>query len=303
MTGLRRVDGLMGTMIALHLADDLPRAALVRLAEQFFDWMQEVVDRFSPFLDDSEVCRLQRGLLTADACSEYLREVLADCSKAWADTDGYFDVYATGQFNPSGYVKGWAAEVASQRLAEEGSQNHLINAGGDIRVRGNPEPDQLWHVPIRHPWRHDGAFLMVTVTDAAVATSGTYERGFHVVNPRTGEPAAALRSVTVVGPDLGMADAYATAAVAMGEPGIEWLAGLSDNGYESAVVTEEGEAFCSRELPRVPLSTPAPEAQRAADLEVHSASRNETGDAVGQVSANQVSANQVSASQAAAGHE
>lgn len=277
MTGLRRVDGLMGTMVALHLADDLPRTTLVRLAEEFFDWMHEVEARFSPFREDSEVCRLDRGALTAETGSQYLRDVLADCARAWTDTDGFFDVYATGRFNPSGYVKGWSVEVASERLAEAGSHNHLINAGGDIRVRGCPEPGALWHVPIRHPWRHDGAFLMVAVTDAAVATSGTYERGFHVVNPRTGEPAEALRSVTIVGPHLGMADAYATAAVAMGLPGIQWLAGLQH--YESAVVTEAGEGYTSKGIPMVPLSTQAPAAQRTTDLEVDSECRTTAGSA------------------------
>lgn len=276
MTGLRRVDGLMGTMIAVHLADDLPRATLVTLVEDFYDWMHEVEARFSPFREDSEVCRLGRGELTPEEGSRYLREVLADCSDAWGVSDGYFDVYATGRFNPSGYVKGWSAEVASARLAAAGSVNHLINAGGDIRVRGCPEPGKLWHVPIRHPWRHDGAFLMVAVTDAAVATSGTYERGFHVVNPRTGEPAEALRSVTVIGPHLGRADAYATAAVAMGTPGLDWLVRLEESGYSSAVVTEDGQGFCSKGIPVVPLTTVAPAAQRDTALEVHSECRRES---------------------------
>lgn len=272
MTGLRRVDGLMGTMIGLHIADDLPRTTLEKLAKDFFAWMREVEDRFSPFKEDSEVCRLRRGELTAETGSEYLREVLDDCARAWRDTDGFFDTQATGVFNPSGYVKGWSAEVASARLAEAGSVNHLINAGGDVRVMGRPEPGALWHVPIRHPWRLDGAFLMVAVTDTAISTSGTYERGFHVVNPRTGKPAEALRSVTIIGPNLGMADAYATAAVAMGRPGIEWLAGLK--GYESAVVTEDGQGFCSSGIPSVPLSTPVPASQRPGDLEVQSEREN-----------------------------
>lgn len=271
MGGLRRVDGLMGTMVAVHLADDLPRPVLSRLATEFFDWMREVEDRFSVFRPDSEVSRLGRGEVSLPGCSRQLRQVLDDCARAWRDTDGYFDVYATGRLNPSGYVKGWSAEVASARLAEAGCHNHLINAGGDIRVRGHPEPGQPWHIPIRHPWRGDGAYLMLAVTDAAVSTSGTYERGFHVVDPHTREPAEALRSVTVVGPDLGMADAYATAAVAMGTPGIDWLARLAERtGYGSAVVTEGGDAFRTKGLPVVPLSTPASAAERTADLEVDS---------------------------------
>jgi FAD:protein FMN transferase len=267
MTGLRRVDGLMGTMIALHLADDLPRPALEILADDFYAWMHDVEARFSPFKDDSEVCRFGRGELAAVDASQDLRDVLVDCDEARRVTDGFFDVYATGAFNPSGYVKGWSAEIASARLAEAGSVNHLVNAGGDIRVRGCPEPGELWHIPIRHPWRHDGHFLLVAVTDAAVATSGTYERGFHVLNPRTGEPAADLRSVTVVGPHLGRADAYATAAVAMGLPGLEWLARL--DGYESAVVTEDGQGYSSPGVPSVPLTAQVPAAQRTTGIEVH----------------------------------
>jgi FAD:protein FMN transferase len=86
-------------------------------------------------------------------------------------------------------------------------------------------------------------------TDVAVATSGTYERGAHVINPRRGTPATGLRSVTVTGPDLGKADAYATAALAMGEPGIAWLAKLS--GYESAAITDDGRYFRSDGLPEL----------------------------------------------------
>ena len=82
-----------------------------------------------------------------------------------------------------------------------------------------------------------------------MATSGTYERGDHVINPRTGKAARGLRSVTVVGPDLARADAYATAALAMGEAGIRWLAKQAGDGYESAVVTDDGRAFRSANLP------------------------------------------------------
>ena len=90
---------------------------------------------------------------------------------------------------------------------------------------------------------------MVTGTDLGVATSGTYERGFHVIDPRCGRAARGLCSVTVAGPDLGMADAYATAAVAMGLPGLSWLAAL--DGYETAVVTAAGAAYRSDRLPVV----------------------------------------------------
>jgi thiamine biosynthesis lipoprotein len=56
----------------------------------------------------------------------------------------------------------------------------------------------------------------VALRDGAVATSGLYERGLHVVDPRQRRPATDLAAATVIGPDLAMADAYATTAVAMG---------------------------------------------------------------------------------------
>jgi FAD:protein FMN transferase len=55
--------------------------------------------------------------------------------------------------------------------------------------------------------------------------------------------------VTVVGADLALADAYATAALAMGESGIAWLAKLAADGFESAVVADDGRAFSSAGLP------------------------------------------------------
>jgi thiamine biosynthesis lipoprotein len=175
--------------------------------------------------------------------------LIADPLPAPRATDGYFDVYATGRLDPSGYVKGWSVQVASDRLVAAGAANHCLNAGGDVCTRGRPESGREWRTGIRHPFDAHGVCWVLTGTDLAIATSGTYERGFHVIDPHRGEPARALRSVTVVGPDLGIADAYATAALTMGQPGLDWLARL--DGYESGVVTEDGLAYRSAGLPAV----------------------------------------------------
>ena len=116
-------------------------------------------------------------------------------------------------------------------LADAGSRNHCINAGGDVRVRGRPAAGRHWHVGITHPLRPGAFTAAVALTDGAVATSGTAERGLHVFNPLTGQPAAELASVTIVGPSLTPADAYATAALAMGVAAPAWLGSL--DGYES----------------------------------------------------------------------
>ena len=245
--GLHEIDHVMGTSVGLHLADDLDKGYLTDLADEVFAWFRLVDQRFSPYVPSSEVSRLRRGELRPEECSSEVRTVLDRCAQLWSATDGYFDVYATGALDPSGFVKGWAVQVASDRLLAEGCANHRINAGGDVRVRGNTFPDQPWRVGVRDPWQPVDVSWTVTGTNLAVATSNMYERGCHIVNPRLGRPATELRSVTVVGPDLGIADAYATAGIAMGLPALTWLARLAD--HEAAVITEDGRCFRSDGLP------------------------------------------------------
>ncbi|WP_410811448.1 FAD:protein FMN transferase [Micromonospora sp. 067-2] len=237
----------MGTTISLDLADDLPPARLHELADQVFDWMREVDARFSTYRADSEVCRFDRGEVLLSEASADLRFVLEACADLWGATDGFFDAYATGRLDPSGFVKGWAAQVASDRLLAAGAANHCVNAGGDVRVRGFSPSAEPWRIGIRHPWDEMAACLVVAGTDLAVATSGVYERGRHVLDPRRGVPAGGLRSVTVVGTDLGASDAYATAALAMGAAGIGWLGRLADHSH--AVITDDARQFLSGDLP------------------------------------------------------
>jgi thiamine biosynthesis lipoprotein len=245
---MRRVEQIMGTAISLDIADPLPDDVVTALADDVFAWMREVDERFSTYKETSEISRIAAGTLTAAEASADVTDVLAACADLWRETDGYFDVHAAGGLDPSGYVKGWAVQVASDRLLAAGSANHCVNAGGDVRVRGHPRAGEPWRVGVRHPFDPASVCFVLAGTDLAIATSGTYERGPHVIDPRRGVPAVGLRSVTVTGPDLGRADAYATAAVAMGEAGIDWLATL--DGYQSAVVTDDGRSYRSELLPQ-----------------------------------------------------
>jgi thiamine biosynthesis lipoprotein len=246
---VRHVELVMGTAVSIDVADPLPAADVTAMIDDVCGWLHEVDERFSTYRPNSEVNRVQRGELRSADFSPDLTHVLETCADLWRETDGYFDAYATGRLDPSGYVKGWAVEVASARLAAAGSTRHCLNAGGDIRTRGRNADGGDWRVGIRHPWLADKLSWVLAVGDGAVATSGTYERGDHVFNPRDGGPAKGLRSVTVVGPDLALADAYATTALAMGEAGLAWLATLTGRGFESAAVTDDGRAFTSDGLP------------------------------------------------------
>jgi FAD:protein FMN transferase len=237
----------MGTAIGVDVrSGEVGTDALV---DAVFDWFREVDARFSTYRPDSEVERLNRGVLPAGAMSPDLRYVREECERLREATGGWFDAWATGRFDPSAFVKGWSAQVASNRLLAAGAVNHCVNAGGDVRVRGTGRDGDGWRIGVRHPWRADRVAWVVTGTDLAVATSGTYERGGHVLDPYRGGPASGLRSVTVTGNDLGVADAYSTAALAMGTRGLSWLAGLGTAGWESAAVTETGEAYLSDRFP------------------------------------------------------
>jgi len=244
---VRRSVAVMGTVATIELRDSFAGGEADRLVDQAFAWLAEVDRRFSTYRPDSEISRLGRGDLRLAQCSPDVREVLGRCADLWRTTDGYFDVYAGGALDPSGYVKGWSVQVASERLTAAGAVDHLVDAGGDIQTRGRPAPGLEWEIGVRHPWQADSLCWVLSGTDLAVATSGTYERGLHVIDPRTGRPAGQLRSVTVVGRDLAVADAFATAAVAMGEAGMGWLASLP--GHECGVVTEDGRCYRSDRLP------------------------------------------------------
>src|ERR671932_477878 len=152
-------------------------------------------------------------------------------------TGGFFSVRPAGRLDPSGYVKGWAIDGAGQRLAAAGAESFCVNAGGDVVARGRPAPDRRWRVGIRHPIELDRLAAVVVVEDLAVATSGEYERGAHILDPHTDRPPRGLLSETVVGPDLATADAYATAAFAMGADGPAWTATLA--GYQAMCITSD----------------------------------------------------------------
>ena len=202
-----------------------------------FDWLRYVDETFSTYRDDSDVSRLARGELTIGECRPEVDEVLTRCLALERETGGFFSARPAGRLDPSGYVKGWAVAGAAARLEAAGATRFCINAGGDVVARGRPEPDRLWRVGVRHPEDLDQLAAVLAVEDLAVATSGEYERGAHILDPHTGRPPRGLLSVTIVGPDLATADAYATAAFAMGAAGPAWTATLE--GYDAMCVTSD----------------------------------------------------------------
>jgi FAD:protein FMN transferase len=232
---------VMGTVVTFDVVAHASTGDVEAALRTAVKWLHWVDATFSTFKADSEVCRFDRGELELDDCSPELRHVFALCHRFNDETGGFFDAWAGGSFDPSGVVKGWSIEQASRLLAEAGLPDHLIDGGGDVRLRGAPGPGRPWHVGVRHPLHRDAYCATLAFGEGAVATSGTYERGPHVINPFTGKPAIELVSATVVGPDLTVADAYATAALVMGEQAPAWLSRLT--GYEALIIGPDGRGW------------------------------------------------------------
>ena len=231
--GVQRVEQIMGMPIVLDVRDAIADGAAI---ESVFSWLRDVDARFSTYRDDSAISRLNRGdLRLADAHPD-VREVLARCDELRQLTHGYFDAGydGSGQIDPSGLVKGWAVDRGAALLDAAGVRNYALNAGGDIRVRGGALPDDHWSIGIEHPLLAREIAAVLEVSDTSVATSGTYVRGEHVLDPHSRQPPRGALSVTIVGPVLATADAYATAAFAMGEAGPDWTLGL--DGYEAMTI-------------------------------------------------------------------
>jgi len=248
--GVHHVEHVMGTAVVFDIRDAADRGGLGAAIA----WLHHVDATFSTYRLDSPISRLGRGELRLDDVSEEVRSVLLLCERLRLETNGAFDALAVPAPNgthldPSGVVKGWAIERAAEVLERHGHTDFLINGGGDIAVRGMAAPGRPWTVGIRHP--HDAGAVVATIPASgpfAVATSGTYERGAHIIDPFTGSPTADLASVTVTGPDLTFADAYATAVFVMGEVGLEWLA--ERPGYAGCVITHDGDMRTTTNWPR-----------------------------------------------------
>lgn len=238
MTRRVRVDHIMGTAISIDLRDPEVHFDVMEAA---FDWLRQVDARFSLYKPDSEISRLGRGELTVEDCHVDVGVVLSLCEDLRRETGGVFNTWRCrrdGRLDPSGVVKGWAVERAAGLLEAAGARNFCINAGGDVVARGRPEAGRDWRIGIRHPGDGSALAAVIDVSDLAVATSATYERGDHILDARSGLAPYGLSSMTVVGPTLALADAYATIGFAMGAAGIAWVADQA--GYAPYAITSEG---------------------------------------------------------------
>ena len=183
---------------------------------------------FSTYRDDSYVSRLRRGEVGLEDCPAEVAEVLALGEAAERASAGAFSVWLPGPdgrpvLDPSGVVKGWAAERAAAHLRALPETDSCLSAGGDVTCATADPDGRPWRIGVEDPADPRRVLAVVPVRDGAVATSGTAHRGAHLVDARTGRAPDGVASVTVVAARLSWADVDATAAYACGAEAAHWL--------------------------------------------------------------------------------
>ena len=220
----------MGTAVSVHIADVVPQETADVAWESVGVFLRDIEDRFSTFLPTSEISRINAGELHMLDASPDVVEVLDACTWLEHLSDGVFNARRPdGSIDPAGFVKGWAAERAAILLGEAGLQNFYLRIGGDIQTHGVQATGEKWRVGIVDP--HNAARIRSYVDipeNWAVATSGTAERGQHIWGKDAQPASTQFSSMTVIGPHLMWADAFATIGFALGNGGIEWVEKFPD---------------------------------------------------------------------------
>ena len=236
---MRHVEECMGTVFSFDIRDD-DWPELEAGLRQAVASLHEADRIFSTYKSDSNISRLGRLEISIEECDPLVAAVLAIGERAVADGAGAFTLHPGDRLDPSAVVKGWAIERASNILCAAGSKVHLVNGGGDIQSCSDGTFD--WGIAIADP--RDSSRVILAVGDPqaprfAVATSGSAERGEHIVDARGGAAGTGLLSVTIVGVSLTDVDIAATTAFALGAAARDWVE-AHDDLEAFAVLTDGG---------------------------------------------------------------
>ena len=151
--------------------------------------------------------------------------------------------------------KGYAADKVKAMMMAKGVKAGIVNASGDLTTWGKQPNSKDWMVGITNPLNKDKVFSWFPVVDAAVATSGNYEKFVefngkkytHIIDPRTGYPASGLVSVTIFSDSGELCDALATSVFIMGtETGLNLINQLK--GVECVIVDEHNKIHTSNNI-------------------------------------------------------
>ena len=200
--------------------DEMLIDALNQVVNDIDKYLKNVEEKFSPFLPDSLVSRhtdLGEELQDAFFDLEY-QEVYSRSIIARKETQGLFDPFYDGKYNPTGFVKGWAIENAFMKYIKPLIDSNIIEAGaingaGDIQVGTRLDSDFSWEIGIENPENKEKIIAKYSIKNGAVATSGLSKKGQHIKSDND----INYVQVTVVGTYLSDVDVLATAGVVSDE--------------------------------------------------------------------------------------
>jgi thiamine biosynthesis lipoprotein len=228
-----------GTVILFELSSQ--QVSEDKLIQAFIEaekFIYHVDELFSTYKEDSIISQLKREEIEISSCSNEVQEVWGLCKKTMELTDRAFNPWLKG-FDPSGLVKGWAAQKCGEIFEKYGVENSLVNAAGDLALRGgllSGGEVTPWEIGIRNPEIKDEIVESFKINTGAIATSGSYEKGAHIYDPFTNLIAIGARSATVIGPDAAIADALATALMVSGKDGAIWFSKPELKSYSVFVI-------------------------------------------------------------------
>ena len=225
---------IMGMPVIINI----PNPVSGEIMQKLFDYFRYVDNTFSTYKKTSEITKINAGALDKFHYSPDMNEILRLAEQTKNETNGYFNIQKEHSIDPSGIVKGWAIHNAANILRKTGYTNFYVEAGGDIEVAGS------WTIGIRNPFNTQEIVKKVKLYDHGIATSGTYERGNHIYNPKNNMPVTEIVSLTVIGPNVYEAERFATAAFAMGKQGILFIEQL--DGFEGYMIDTHGIATETR---------------------------------------------------------
>jgi len=160
-----------------------------------------------------------------------------------------------------GIGKGYAVDSGIEILQKRGIQHAVVTAGGDSRIIGD-HMGRAWLVAIRHPDDPNKVVTRIPLSDAAMSTSGDYERYFdengvryhHIIDPHTGHSASKVRSATIIGPTATQTDGMSKTAFVLGaEKALEIINRMPE--YDAVFVKPDGKVLYSNGL-RPPAARP-----------------------------------------------
>ena len=221
--------------------DEILIDALNQIVYEIDKYLQNVEEKFSPFLSESLVSRhtdlgeeLQDDFFDIEYQEVYSRSIIAK-----KETQGLFDPFFNGKYNPTGFVKGWAIENAFMKYIKPLIDNNIIEAGaingaGDIQVGTRLDSNFSWEIGIENPEDKEKIIAKYSIKNGAVATSGLSKKGQHIKSDNDINHV----QVTVVGTYLSDVDVLATAGVVSDEK--IWSEIVESKLLTGILLTKEG---------------------------------------------------------------